>query len=134
MINAALESNVSQTRNSHRLLVSLQQRYPNIVEDASRLSIDENEGQEESIEQLLLSLSVVRKISSISGVTVSHIFRQKTSHPRETPGMDMVVASMDVNSETRAAAVHAMLRTLRESVAPDSETLVGTRGHLPHKP
>jgi len=61
-INAALESNFSQTRNSHRLLVSLQQRHPNIVEDVSRLSIDENEGQEESIGKLLLSLSVVGRI------------------------------------------------------------------------
>jgi hypothetical protein len=133
-INAALGSNFTQESNSHRLLVSLQQRHPNIVEDVSRLSIDENGGQEESIGQLLLSLSAVGKISSHSGVTVSRIFRQKTSHPRETPGMDMVVASMDVNSERRAAAVHAMLRTLRESAPPDSETLVGTLDHLPRKP
>jgi hypothetical protein len=42
-------------------MVSLQQRHPNIVEDMSRLSIDENEDQEEAIEQLLLSLSVVGK-------------------------------------------------------------------------
>jgi len=45
----------------------------------------------------------------------------------------MVVASMDVNGETRAAAVQGMLRTLRESAAPDSETLVGTLGNVPHE-
>lgn len=45
----------------------------------------------------------------------------------------MVVASMNVNGETRAAAVRGMLRTLRESAAPDSETLVGTLGDVPHK-
>jgi hypothetical protein len=114
-------------------LVSLQQRHPNIFGDVSRLNTNENEGQEEPIEQLLLSLSVVGRISPHSVIIVSHIFWQKTSHPREAPGMDMVVASMDVNGETRAAAVHGMLRTLRESAAPDSETLVGTLGHLPHK-
>jgi hypothetical protein len=38
----------------------------------------------------------------------------------------MVVASMDVNGEVRAAAVQSMLRTLRESPGLDSETLVGT--------
>jgi len=65
LIDTALQCNSSPTRNLHRLLVSLQQRHPNIVQDRSRLSIDENEGQEEAIEQLLLSLSVVGKISSI---------------------------------------------------------------------
>jgi hypothetical protein len=38
----------------------------------------------------------------------------------------MVVASMDVNGEVRAAAVQGMLRTLRESPGLDAETLVGT--------
>jgi hypothetical protein len=64
-IDAALESNSLPTKNLHRLLVSLQQRHPNTVEDISRLSINENEGQEEAIEQLLLSLSVVGKITPI---------------------------------------------------------------------
>lgn len=45
----------------------------------------------------------------------------------------MVVASMDVNGETRAAAVQGMLRTLRESPAPDSETLVGTLDIVPYE-
>lgn len=58
-IDAALESNSLPTTNLHRLLVSLQQRHPNIVEDMSRLSADENKDQEEAIEELLLSLSVV---------------------------------------------------------------------------
>jgi hypothetical protein len=40
---------------------------------------------------------------------------------------------MDVNGETRVAAVQGMLRTLRESVALDPETLVGTLGRVPHK-
>jgi hypothetical protein len=47
--------------------------------------------------------------------------------------MDMVVASMEVNGETRAAAVQGMLRTLRESPAPDSETMVGALSDPPHK-
>jgi len=72
-IDAALESNSLPTTNLHRLLVSLQQRHPNIVEDMSRLSIDETEGQEEAIEQLLLSLSVVGKISPILPYLFSHI-------------------------------------------------------------
>ena len=38
----------------------------------------------------------------------------------------MVVGSMDVNGEIRAAAVQSMLRTLRDSSGLDSETLVGT--------
>ena len=38
----------------------------------------------------------------------------------------MVIASMDVNGEIRAAAVQSMLRTLRESPELDSEALVGT--------
>ena len=40
---------------------------------------------------------------------------------------------MDVNGETRAAAVQGMLRNLRESPAPDSETLVSTLGNVPHE-
>jgi hypothetical protein len=51
---------------------------------------------------------------------------QKAPHPGETSGLDMVVASMDVNGEIRAAAVQSMLRTLRESPELDSEALVGT--------
>jgi len=98
----------------------------------SRLNIDENEGQEDAIEQLLLSLSVVGQIGPILANLFSHI-RQKTSHRRSTPGIDMVVASMDMNGETRAAAVQGMVRTLRESAAPDSETLVGTLGNVLHK-
>jgi hypothetical protein len=37
----------------------------------------------------------------------------------------MVVASMDVNGEIRAAAVKSMLRIISESPVLDSETLVG---------
>ena len=40
--------------------------------------------------------------------------------------MDMVIASMDVNPETRAAAIQSILRTLRESADLDPENLVGT--------
>ncbi len=49
---------------------------------------------------------------------------QKAPHPGETSELDMVVTSMDVNSETRAAAVQNMLRTLRESPERDPDTLV----------
>ncbi len=38
----------------------------------------------------------------------------------------MVIASMDVNDETRAAAVQSMFRTLRQSTDLDPENLVGT--------
>lgn len=59
---------------------------------------------------------------------------QKAPHSGEASGLDMVVGSMDVNGEIRAAAVQSMLRTLRDSPGLDSETLVGTlncvlRGH-----
>lgn len=108
-IGAALKSNSPPTTNLHRLLASLQQRHPDIVEGTSRLSMNENEGQEEAIEHLLLSLSV------------------KAPHPGETSGLDMVVASMDVNGEIRAAAVQSMLRTLRESLGLDPETLESLR-------
>lgn len=64
-IGAALKSNSPPTTNLHRLLASLQQRHPDIVEGTSRLSMNENEGQEEDIERLLLSLSVVGRISSV---------------------------------------------------------------------
>jgi hypothetical protein len=64
-IGAALKSNSPPTTNLHRLLASLQQRHPDIVEGTSRLSMNENEGQEEAIEHLLLSLSVVGRISSL---------------------------------------------------------------------
>ncbi|KAI9454082.1 hypothetical protein F5148DRAFT_1378333 [Russula earlei] len=108
-ISAALESKSSPARNLHRLLACLQQRHPNIVGAMSRLSIDENEDHEEAIDHLLLSLSV------------------KTPLPEETPSTDMIIASMDVNDEVRAAAVQSILRTLRESVGPDSETLESLR-------
>lgn len=72
-IDAALETNSLPTTNLHRLLASLQQRHPNVVEDMSRLSIDENEGQEGAIEQLFLSLSVVGKIRTILAYLFSHI-------------------------------------------------------------
>ena len=42
----------------------------------------------------------------------------------------MVVASMDGNDETRAAAVQSMLRTLRQSTSLDPENLVGTSVYL----
>ena len=64
-IDAALESNSLPTKSLHPLLVSLQQRHPTTIEDMSRLSIKEDEGQEEAIKQLLLSLSVVGKISFV---------------------------------------------------------------------
>ena len=40
--------------------------------------------------------------------------------------MDMVVASMDGNAETRAAAVQSMLRNLRQSADLHPENLVCT--------
>ena len=62
-IGAALKSDSPPTTNLHRLLASLQQRHPNVVESMSRLNINENEGQEGAIEHLLLSLSVVGRTS-----------------------------------------------------------------------
>lgn len=128
-MGVALESDSSPTRNLHSLLASLQQRHPNVVEDVLRLTMDENVGQEEAIDQLLLSLSVVGRTSSLVPDLFDR-FHQKTSHPEQTPMMDMVVLSMDVNGETRAAAVRGMLRTLRESVGFDPEALVGKLSHV----
>lgn len=125
-IDAALKSNSPPTPNLRRLLASLQQRHPNIVEGMSRLSTNENEGQVEAIEHLLLSLSVVGRISSSVAYFRDTIFLQKAPHTGETPGLDTVVASMDANGITRAAAVQGMLRTLRDSPELDSEALVGT--------
>jgi hypothetical protein len=110
-------------------LASLQQRHPDIVEDMSRLGIDENESQGEAIEQLLLSLSVVGRFPRSPAYFLDPSLK-KTSHTEGTPGVDMVVASMDVNGETRAAAVQSMLRTLREPTGLGSETLVGAFGHV----
>ena len=64
-IGAALKSNSPPGTNLHRLLASLQQRHPDVVEGTSRLSMNENEGREEAIEHLLLSLSVVGRIRSL---------------------------------------------------------------------
>ncbi len=44
------------------MLASLQQRHPDIVEGTSRLSMNENEGRDEAMEHLLLSLSIVGRI------------------------------------------------------------------------
>ncbi|KAI9435473.1 hypothetical protein H4582DRAFT_1969649 [Lactarius indigo] len=98
LILRALQSNSSPRRDLHHLLG-----------DASRSSIEENEGQQEAIQQLVLSLSV------------------KTSHNGDVPEVDIVVASMDGNDETRAAAVQSMLRTLRQSTGVDPESLESVR-------
>jgi hypothetical protein len=87
------------------------------------LAIEDDEDQQESVEQMLLSLSVVRRICSL--LTYFHeAVRQKTSHQGDAPEVDVVIASMDVNSETRAAAVQGMLRTTCKPAELDSEHLV----------
>ncbi len=85
--------------------------------------IEENEDQQEAVEQLVLSLSVVRRVYSFPSYS-SHTLRQKTSHREDAPEVDMVVASMDGNAETRAAAVPSMLRTIRRDTDLDTENLV----------
>ncbi|KAF8259327.1 armadillo-type protein [Lactarius quietus] len=106
LILRALKSDSSPNGDLHHLLASLQQRYPDLFQDVSHSIIEENEDQQEAIQKLVLSLSL------------------KTSDQGE---MDMVVASMDGNAETRAAAVQSMLRTLRQSADLDPENLESLR-------
>ena len=82
-IGAALKSNPPPTTNLHRLLASLQQRHPNIVEGVSRLSMDENEDQEEAIEHLLLSLSVVGRTGSVVAYFLDTIFTESPAFRRD---------------------------------------------------
>ncbi|KAI0270487.1 hypothetical protein BC834DRAFT_967272 [Gloeopeniophorella convolvens] len=112
LMDRALEGSPSPTSNSHRLLVSLQQRYPTLVQDASRTIIRENEDQQDVVEQLILSLSV------------------KTSQGGNTLETDMVIASMDVNGEIRAAAVQNILHSLRKPSDPESTNLESMRSAL----
>jgi hypothetical protein len=65
------------------LLASLQQRHPNVVEGISRLSLNENEGQEEAIEHLLLSLSVVIRTGSLVAYFFDFFYRKH--HIQEKP-------------------------------------------------
>ncbi|KAH8987299.1 hypothetical protein EDB92DRAFT_1876367 [Lactarius akahatsu] len=109
LIFRALKSDSSPRGDLHHLLASFQQRHPGLFQDVSRSFIEENEDQQEAIQQLVLSLSV------------------KTSHNGDVPVVDMVVASMDGNDETRAAAVQSMLRTLRQSSSLDPENLESFR-------
>ncbi|KAH9033947.1 hypothetical protein EDB84DRAFT_1578278 [Lactarius hengduanensis] len=109
LIFRALKSDSSPGGDLHHLLASFQQRHPQLFQDVSRSFIEENEDQQEAIQQLVLSLSV------------------KTSHNGDVPEVDMVVASMDGNDETRAAAVQSMLRTLRQSTSLDLENLESFR-------
>ncbi|KAH9054895.1 hypothetical protein EDB87DRAFT_1644309 [Lactarius vividus] len=109
LISRALKADFLSRRDLHHLLASFQQRHPELFQDVSRSFIEENEGQQEAIQQLVLSLSV------------------KTSHNGDVPEVDMVVASMDGNDETRAAAVQSMLRTLRQSTGLDPENLESFR-------
>ncbi|KAI9451428.1 hypothetical protein BJY52DRAFT_1297951 [Lactarius psammicola] len=109
LILRALKTDSSSKRDLHHLLASLQQRHPELFRNVSRSFVEENEDQQEAIQQLVLSLSV------------------KTSHKGDVSEVDMVVASMDGNDETRAAAVQSMLRTLRQSTSLDPENLESFR-------
>lgn len=60
LLGRALEFNPSPTGSLHRLLSSLQQRHPDILQDSSRLVIEDDADKQEAVKQLLLSLSVVR--------------------------------------------------------------------------
>ena len=130
LVLCALKSDSSPTRDLHHLLASLQQRHPELVQEVSRSLIEEDEDQQEAIQQLVLSLSVVRSVYSLLSYLFFHALRQKTSHEGDVPEVDMVVASMDANAETRAAAIQSMLRTLRQSTGLDPQNLVGTSVYL----
>lgn len=62
LILRALKSDSSLKSDLHRLLASLQQRHPELVQDVSHSLIEENEGQEDAIQKLVLSLSLVRRV------------------------------------------------------------------------
>ena len=126
LIIRALKSDFSPKRDLHHLLASLRQRHPELVQDVSRSIIEEDEDQQEAVQQLILSLSVVRRVCSFLAYLFFHALQQKTSHKGDVPEVDMVVASMDGNAETRAAAVQNMLHTLRQSAGLDPQNLVGT--------
>jgi hypothetical protein len=59
LLGRALELNPSPTGSLHRLLSSLQQRHPDILQDSSRQAIDDDADKQEAVQQLFLSLSVV---------------------------------------------------------------------------
>ena len=65
LILCALKSDSSPTRDLHHLLASLQQRHPELVQEVSCSLIEEDEDQQEAIQQLVLSLSVVRSVYSL---------------------------------------------------------------------
>lgn len=109
LVLRALETDPSSKRDLHHLLLSLQQRHPELLQDVSRSFIEENEDQQGAIKQLVLSLSV------------------KTSHKGDLPEVDLVIASMDGNVETRAAAVESMLRALRQSTGLEPKNLESLR-------
>jgi hypothetical protein len=62
MIPRTLTSDSSPKGDLHRLLASLHQRHPELVQDVSRSFVEENEDQEEAIQKLVLSLSMVWKV------------------------------------------------------------------------
>ncbi|KAI0295094.1 armadillo-type protein [Multifurca ochricompacta] len=107
------------------MIVPLVEQHPEIIEDVSRLIIEETRKNKMQSNDwfyhcLWYEISAIRRYTSL-------IRSQKPSQQRDPPEVDVVVASMDVNGEIRAAAVLSMLRTLREPARLDSENLGSLR-------
>jgi len=78
--NSISEEHPSNHEKSKTLLSQLRQRYPDILESVSRELTQEDEEVKEKVEQIILSLSLVRHYHSQLGASIDKVFR--TDEPK----------------------------------------------------
>ncbi|RDB23790.1 U3 small nucleolar RNA-associated protein 10 [Hypsizygus marmoreus] len=109
LLDTAVTADVPVSTAARRLLATIQQRYPS----AFHLAVDQlsrqNNFDQETVEQLRISLSVVQELHGLGGTTGKNI--------------DMVLASTDAEAKVRSAAVHELVSSISQKGAlSDAET------------
>ncbi|EAU87657.2 hypothetical protein CC1G_09118 [Coprinopsis cinerea okayama7 len=94
------ESSLSE----RKMLGTLQQRHPAVVQKVTKELIDEDDDSKDTIEQLILSLSVTQNIPA----------------SKTTPGLDVIIASTHADANVREIAVKKLLAALSGADDVDS--------------
>ncbi|KAG5644278.1 hypothetical protein DXG03_008763 [Asterophora parasitica] len=104
--DAVAVDETSSTTAARRLLAIIQQRHPAIFEEAMDAVSEEQNIDQETVDQLRISLAVVQRIGHADATRAENV--------------DMVLASTNADSKVRAVAVADLIGTLgqKDSISP----------------
>jgi U3 small nucleolar RNA-associated protein 10 len=132
---AISEEALPEATSARRLLSIIKQRHPNAFNEAADGLCEEDEDVVASVEQLIISLSVVRyhiMYQPIFLITYLVVLQVPATRGSSEAGrnVDMILATSNADAKVRAIAVKDLLDSLSKEELVDPAELVPTSEHF----